>query len=198
VLEGQGVADSEQACAPGEHARKTAGRRQAVRIRGELEWNAHRHHLHGGERVRIGDRLVHCRDEARRDDVGEPDTRCITVRFWRQVSRVDRADGRAAQPHALAMYAAADDVRVHAGAADVLADRIHDEHVHLRERQRGHPRARLLQQGGFLARDLGTPEHGDPREPVGAVLDEADAIDARKAGERRGCHLADCRLVAEA
>ena len=110
-------------------------------------------------------------------------------------ARVDRAHGRPAHHHALAVDAPADDVRIHAGAADVLADGVDDQYVDVAKRQRGHPRAGLLQQGGFLARDLVTAQHRDPREPVGAILDQADAIYARQAAEHRGRHLGERRLV---
>jgi hypothetical protein len=119
------------------------------------------------------------------------------MRFRREIPRVDRAHGRPAHHHALAVDAPADDVRIHAGAADVLADGIDDEDVHFRKRQRGHPRARLLQQRRLLTRNLVAAQHRHACEPVRAILDQAHAIHARQAAEHRGRHLGQCRLVPE-
>src|SRR5690606_26345046 len=101
-----------------------------------------------GEGVYVGDARVHPADQAGRGEVGEADADRVAVRFLGQVADEDPANvGREAALPAnaadVAVDRAADDVRIHATAADVLADSIDNHEVDLLERQQRHHVARL-------------------------------------------------------
>ena len=91
---------------------------------------------------------------------------------------------------------ASDDVGVHAGARDVLAHLLDDQHVDGRERQPRHPLARALEQPPLARLEVRGVEGLDEGGLVVAVLDDAEA----EADARPGQHLAtdggDDRLVA--
>jgi hypothetical protein len=68
-----------------------------------------------------------------------------------------------------------DDVGVHAGAADVLAEVVHDQQINLVERKSGQQTFRFGEEFGLAPLDLVGGEEGEPRSFVALVLDDAQA-----------------------
>jgi hypothetical protein len=85
-----------------------------------------------GDDVRVGLGDVHLLVQPHRGDVGQPDAACVAVRFRCEAEHRDLLDQRLRIPVDKAVVAAGD-VRIHARAADVLADMLDDQHVDLVE-----------------------------------------------------------------
>jgi hypothetical protein len=120
------------------------------------------------------------------------------VALGRETAHVQDAHGRAPVRAGKAVDPAANDVRVHARAADVLADLVEDEHVDLGKGQGRHPGAGLAQQLGLAGLDVLAVHHLDPGQAVAAVFHEPDAEDPRQLRQDDGRGLAQHGLVAMA
>ena len=74
-------------------------------------------------------------------------------------------------------HPAADDIGIHAGAADVLAHLINDEHINIFHRQARHELAGLLQQALIALDDRIRGEAFEMNDSVITILDDAEAGD---------------------
>ena len=122
--------------------------------------------------------VVHRPDQARGREVGQADAGGVAVRLLAQAADEDEPH-RAADPGSVGAAEgplAADDVGVHAGAADVLADLVDDEQVGLGETAAG-PASRLARTSSSSSR--GSKSSGRHRLDAGrlvvGVLDDAQA-----------------------
>src|SRR3989442_880363 len=127
--------------------------------------------------------LVH---EPARGEVGVADADGVAVALPGQVESDDPEDLRIGRKRLVRVGRSADDVRIQAGAGDVLADLLDDQHVHRGEGQPRHPFARVLEQAPLAGLEILRGERLDPGGLVVPVLDEPEA----EADPRLRQHLA--------
>ncbi len=88
-------------------------------------------------------------------------------------------------------------VRIEARAADVLADAVDHQHVHVLKRQPRHQPLGQREQFPFAGRELLGPHRLDPRRLVVGVLDDGQPGQDMAAGEHFAGHAADDLIEAE-
>src|SRR6266508_4343813 len=127
--------------------------------------------------------------EPSRREIRVADAGGVAAAVLGQVERDDPEDLRIVREGLVRVRRAPDDVGVHAGAGDVLADLLHHEHVDRREWQPRHPLARNLEQPPLPGLEVFRVEGLDPGGLVIAVLDDAEP----EADPRLGQHFAPDR-----
>ena len=143
-------------------------------------------------------------DEAGGGEVGVADANGVAVGFGGEVADEDAADewgglvGGFGEGAVVALDAAADDVGIDAGAADVFAHLIYDEEIDFFKGDEGHEAAGLLAEFGFAFEDLVARNKVKGGGFVVMIFEDGEAGEDGGVRENDLGHFANDFFVAEA
>ena len=161
----------------------------------EVDRQHRRRQVAGGDGVEAGGDGVHLPQHAAAGELRQADADGVAVRLGREAAHGDDAHAAVGHPR-VRVHArlAPDDVRVEAGAADVLADAVEQQQVDVAERQARHPATGVVEQRGLVVEPALGSEHGDPGGEVVAALDDGDAAQELRGLDGRGGGVVEERL----
>ena len=186
----EGVRDDHQArlVALGPPARVQAGR-DHVPIGRQGERNARPGQEVAGQAVDPDRHGIDRPDQAVGGQVGQSDPQRVAARLDGQVEDGEPGDHRAGQVGHRLDPLAADDVRVQAGPAVVLAELAHDQHVDLVEGQPAHQLARLVEQARLDLQQAFRLDGDDSRRVLEGVFQDRDSQRHGRSLEQEGADL---------
>lgn len=157
----------------------------------------------GGEGVGVGDGEIDGFYEAGGGDVGHADADGVAVGLGSEFADEDAADERrgtalAGERTEIAVHAAADDIWIEAGAADVFADAIDDEEIDFLKGEAGHEFAGAFQERALAGFDFAGGNDFEGGSLVILIFEDGDAAEHWGFREGDAGHVADDAFMAEA
>ena len=149
--------------------------RQRLAVGREMQRHARVRRHQRGDNVDRRGLPVHRRQQAVVNEVGQADAGGIAVAVQVQAADINPFDGAGPGQDKAALGLAPNHVGVQPRAAEVLAHFIHDQQVHILERQTGHQATRLVQELHFVLFHRGRGDGDDASGLVQRVLEDADA-----------------------